>query len=250
MKTLQVLFTPSEFAGLPQRDLSDTVCVVVDVLRSTSSMIMALANDAAAIVPVAEIPEALAVRQREPEVLLAGEREGLRIGAALTGGTEFDLGNSPREFTKDKVSGKTIVMTTTNGTRALRACARAKLPLVGSFLNLRATADAIRKQNAGEFLIVCSGTLEQAAYEDALCAGALCELLAGSFVQAASDSALMARWLFASTKMNLFEAASQSRNARRLMKIPELHDDVAFCLQHDLHHFAAALQPDGRVKKL
>src|SRR5215471_12315428 len=110
MKTLQVLFTPSEFASLPQRDLSDTVCVVVDVLRSTSSMIVALANDAAAIIPVSEIPEALAVRQREPGVLLAGEREGLRIGAALTGGTEFDLGNSPREFTKEKVSGKTIVM--------------------------------------------------------------------------------------------------------------------------------------------
>jgi 2-phosphosulfolactate phosphatase len=213
-------------------------------------MITALAHGAESIVPVAEIPEALAVRQREPNVLLAGERDGLRIRAALTGGTDFDLGNSPREFTKEKVSGKTIVMTTTNGTRALKACARAKTALVGSFLNLQATADFVRGQNTGELLIVCSGTFEQAAYEDTLCAGALCELLADEFLDGASDSALMARHLFASAKTDLPQAASQSRNGRRLLKNPELRDDVAFCLQRDLHQFAAGLQSDGRVKKL
>lgn len=250
MKTLQVLFTPAEFAGLPRADLGNTVCVVVDVLRSTSTMITALANGAAAIVPVVEIAEAVAARQREPGVLLAGERDGVRIHAGLSGGTEFDLGNSPREFTREKVAGRTIVMTTTNGTRALRACARARTVLIACFLNLRATADYLRQQNVEELMIVCSGTQEQTAYEDVLCAGALCEFLADRLSHVVSDSALMARWLFATTKMNLVESASQSRNARRLLKFPELHDDVAFCLQPDLHRFVAALQADGQVKKL
>src|SRR6266851_1491819 len=115
--TLEVLFAPAEFSALSQRDLSETVCVVFDVLRATSSIVTALGNGATAIVPVAEISEALAVRQKHPEVLLAGERDGLRIQANLTGSIAFDLGNSPREFTPDKVRGKTIAMTTTNGTR-------------------------------------------------------------------------------------------------------------------------------------
>src|SRR5262245_15426629 len=140
MKTLEVLFTPADFAGLKQRDLADTVCVVFDVFRATSSMIAALANGATAIVPVSEIPDALEFRRRDPQTLLAGERDGVRILAAQTGGIDFDLGNSPREFVREKVAGKTIAMTTTNGTRALQSCARAKQVLIGSFLNLRATA--------------------------------------------------------------------------------------------------------------
>src|SRR5450432_4070100 len=146
MKTLEVHFTPADFAALKQRNLDHAVCVVFDIFRATSSMITALANGAATIVPVAEIPEALAVRSAEcgvrsaESVLLAGERDGFRIRAGLTGGIDFDLGNSPREFTRDKVAGKTIAITTTNGTRALRACAHAETVLIGSFLNLRATA--------------------------------------------------------------------------------------------------------------
>jgi len=174
---IEVLFAPAEFESLKDRDLRETVCVVFDVLRATSSMMAALGNGAAAIIPVADIPEALGIRKRKPEVLLAGEREGRRIEADLTGSIAFDLGNSPREFTKEKVSGKTIVMSTTNGTRALRACAQARMVVVGSFLNLRATAAFIEKQNAADLLLVCSGTFDQAAYEDILGAGALCDLL-------------------------------------------------------------------------
>ena len=86
MKTLEVLFTPAEFAALPQRDLRRTVCVVFDILRATSTMVTALANGAAAVLPVAEIAEALAARAHLPDALLAGERDGFRICADLTGG--------------------------------------------------------------------------------------------------------------------------------------------------------------------
>src|SRR5690349_18036474 len=138
--TLEVLFTPAEFAGLDGRDLSETVCVVFDVLRATSSMVTALANGAKVVIPVSEISEALALRRKYPQILLAGERDGVRILSAQTGSISFDLGNSPREFTSEIVRGREIVTTTTNGTRALRACSRAWTTYVCSFLNLRATA--------------------------------------------------------------------------------------------------------------
>src|SRR5258705_11586116 len=104
--SLEVLFAPAEFAALEALDLSGAVCVVFDVLRATSSMVTALANGASAVVPVAEIPEALSIRERDPRILLAGERDGLRIQSDLTGGVPFDLGNSPREVTREKVNGK------------------------------------------------------------------------------------------------------------------------------------------------
>src|SRR5262245_59166277 len=123
MKSLEVLFSPIEFAALEREDLSAATCVVFDILRATSTMAAALDQGARSIIPVASIPEALAIRAQQPDVLLAGEREGVRILAELTGGIEFDLGNSPREFRSELVAGKTIVTTTTNGTRALRAAA-------------------------------------------------------------------------------------------------------------------------------
>src|SRR5881392_2676176 len=134
--SLEVLFTPADFASLEGRDLSETVCVVFDVLRATSSVITALANGTSAIIPVAEISEALTLRRKDPSILLAGERDGVRILNHLTGSIAFDLGNSPREFTRAKIAGRPIAMTTTNGTRALRACSRAWTTFIGSFLNL------------------------------------------------------------------------------------------------------------------
>jgi phosphosulfolactate phosphohydrolase-like enzyme len=250
MKTLEALFTPADFNAFQQRNLDDAVCVVFDIFRATSSMITALANGASVIIPVAEIPEALAIRRQDPDVLLAGERDGLRIRAVLTGGIDFDLGNSPREFIREKVAGKAIAITTTNGTRALRACAHAKMVLVGSFLNLRATADFILQIRPETLLFVCSGTFEEAAFEDVLGAGALGELLWGSYADAAvSDSALMARQLFQLAQTNLPQTAALSRNGRRLLDRPELKDDVAFCLQRDIFDFAAAMR-DGKIVML
>src|SRR5437899_1547348 len=163
--TLEVILTPAEFGPLRERDLSQTVCVVFDILRATTTMITALTNGAESIIPVETIGEALEVRRQRPNVLLAGERDGVRIRASQTGGIEFDLGNSPREFTIEKVQGKTIVMTTTNGTRALRACAAARATLVGSFLNLRATSNWLKEHRPPHLLLVCSGTFDEACFE-------------------------------------------------------------------------------------
>ena len=251
MKTVEVLFTPADFTALKDRDLSKTLCVVFDVFRATSSMITALSNGAQAVIPVGEIAEALELRRRDPNLLLAGEREGLRIRAALAGGVDFDFGNSPREFTREKVQGRTLVSTTTNGTRALRACAHAKAVLIGAFLNLTATTAHVRQQQPDALMVICSGTFEQTALEDVLGAGALCDMLWSEFAtEGISDSAVMARQIFIRGQNDLLKAASEARNGKRLRANPDLQDDVAFCMQRDTCNFAAALEADGAVRKI
>ena len=250
MNTLEVLFSPAEFATLESRDLSQTTCVVFDILRATTSMMTALANGAAAILPVTEISEAVALHHKNPEMLLAGERDGLRIRAEQTGSVVFDFGNSPREFTAEKVRGKTIVMTTTNGTRALQACAGAKTVLIGSFLALRPVANWIMKERPANLVLVCSGTFEQTALEDTLAAGALCEKIwvhyAGGSV---ADSAEIARRIYPLMQMDLIGAMNHARNGRKLLSNSALHNDVGFCLQRETLNFLAQFK-DGVVRRM
>lgn len=248
---LEVTFTPAEFAALRQRDLSQTVCVVFDVLRATTSMVTALTNGAREIIPVCEIAEAVALRQARPDLLLAGERNGLRILRAQTGSVDFDLGNSPREFTRDRVGGRAIAMTTTNGTRALQACRGARRVLVGSFLNLGAVADWLARERVEKLLVVCSGTLEEASYEDVLGAGALCdavwEQFSGGLV---ADSAQVAREIYRQGSGDLLAAVQRARNARRLLALPELREDVTVCLQRATTNVLAELGADGVVRRV
>ena len=248
---LEVTFTPAEFAALRQRDLSQTVCVVFDVLRATTSMVTALTNGAREIIPVCEIAEAVALRQARPDLLLAGERNGLRILRAQTGSVDFDLGNSPREFTRDRVGGRAMAITTTNGTRALQACRGARRVLVGSFLNLGAVADWLARERVEKLLVVCSGTLEEASYEEVLGAGALCdavwEQFSGGLV---ADSAQVAREIYRQGSGDLLAAVQRARNARRLLALPELREDVTVCLQRATTNVLAELGADGVVRRV
>jgi len=242
---IEAILSPAELPALARRDLRDAACVVFDVLRATSTFVTALHHGAKAIVPVSEITEALAIHKKQPDVLLGGERDGVRIRAAQAGGIDFDLGNSPREYTAEKTGGKTIVSTTTNGTRALRACAGAKTVLAASFLNLSATAEFIKNNQPARVLLVCAGTRENMALEDVLAAGALCEMLPGNF----SDSAENARHVYARAKPDLLTAVRSSENARRLLAVPELRDDVSFCLQLDACPLVAKMEADGSLRR-
>jgi len=249
---IEVLLAPVEQAGLAGVDLDATTCVVFDVLRATSVMTEALANGASAIAPVCEIGEAVALRNANPDWLLAGEREGLKITSALSGGPDFDLGNSPREFTREAVEGRTIVTTTTNGTRALMACQGAERVLIGSFLNLPALIAALAKAAPEEVLLVCAGTGTQCASEDVLCAGAVVDGLIGEASGfELGDSALVARSYY---REEAGDERGESRiahssNGRRLLGMEELRDDVAFCGQIGIHHVIGELGEDGIVRR-
>ena len=232
---LNVLFTPADFAALQRRDLPATICIVFDVLRATSSMLTALANGASRILPVCEISEALQLHSTHPGALLAGERDGTRILAASGAGVDFDLGNSPLEFTPQRVAGREIIMTTTNGTRALRACLGARHILAGTWFNLNALTRRVRSELPARLLLVCAGTYLEAAYEDTLTAGALCDLLWSRFKpDRISDSAHIARRIYLDAASDIEGAVGRhSRNARRLLASPELREDVSFCLRRD-----------------
>jgi len=276
---IETILTPAELPALAQRDLRATACVVFDVLRATSTFVTALHHGAKAIIPVSEIAEALEIKKSEARsqkpglILLGGERNGVRISAD---GIDFDLGNSPREYTPEKVRGKTIVSTTTNGTRALRAVANAKMVLAGSFLNLTATAEFLWRENFENVLLICAGTGENQADEDVLAAGALCELLArwgerprepnGCWIGSSdgsrgrsphqkvlfelSNSAQIARRDWLEAKSDLSAAVCNSANAKHLLAIPELRDDVAFCLQRDIFPLVAKMEADGAIRRL
>src|SRR5262249_9659060 len=144
---LEIAYTPEQIRELLQRDLSGHTAVVIDVLRATSTEITALANGAEAIFPAATVEEARALKEKTPSLLLAGERHGLPPEG-------FDLGNSPREFTAEKVKGRKIVHTTTNGTLAWLACRNAAETLGAAFLNLNAVTERLRRKG-GPVLLVC-----------------------------------------------------------------------------------------------
>ena len=248
--TIDVLFSPADFCALSNRDLSSTVCVVFDVLRATSVFVVALANGAQGIIPVASIEEALEQKRRRSNVLLGGERNGLRIGPDLTGGVGFDLGNSPREYVRERVTGKFIVSTTTNGTRALRACAGAKNILASSFLNSSATQGWIVNQNPRHLLILCAGTGDDVALEDMLAAGALCDSLASLLpLGECGDAFEISRRAYRQSASDLPAAVRSSRNARRLLANPDLRDDVEICLSRDSCHLVPILEEDGIIRK-
>ena len=151
---------------------------MVDVLRATTVMAHALAAGCREIVPCGEIEEARAVATCVPpgEALLAGERGGLPIEG-------FDLGNSPQDFNPDRCRDKTIVMTTTNGTRAILASLEADHVYVAAFVNLQATVDELlvqffKRDHRPSIHIVCAGSDGHVSLEDNLLAGALTVRLA------------------------------------------------------------------------
>ena len=244
---LDVLLSPAEYKSLPELNLSQTCCVVFDVLRATSAITVALANGAKEILPCATIEEAIAARKSEPKLILAGERKGQRINSKMSNGVEFDLGNSPREMTRQHVFGKKIATTTTNGTNALKACSGAGQVLIGSFINISILKKTILNINSERLLIVCAGTGEGTALEDTLGAGALCNLLWQKLKKVATPSAHLAYTLYRNNHMQLLHTVSGGKNARHLLTNSELAPDVQFCIKHDTHPVIGKMNTNGWI---
>jgi 2-phosphosulfolactate phosphatase len=173
---VHVAFTPREAERVP-------TAVVVDVLRATSTIAQALDAGYRRVLCCAEIEDALALRERLGEGVLAGER----LTVAVPG---FDLGNSPREFLEPR--GETLILSTTNGTRAIvAAAANADTVLVGSLLNLAAVAAAARERG-GDVEIVCAGVEGRFTLDDAYCAGRIAGLVGGERSDAAEAAVRLA----------------------------------------------------------
>jgi len=231
---------------IPPGALLGGLAVVVDVLRATTVMVHALASGAEAIAPCGEIDEAVRVAAELPagSTVLGGERQGLPIEG-------FDLGNSPAAYTEEVCGGKTVVMTTTNGTRAILASLEAERVLVAAFVNLRATVEVLSlnvlKVHALPVHIVCAGTDGHVSAEDTLMAGALVSgLTEYREIPPGNDEAVIAAsyWRDAVSRNErdgLADPLSQGRGGRRVLELG-LGADLADAARVDRFPLVAELR--------
>jgi 2-phosphosulfolactate phosphatase len=221
-------------SGLTAADVQSRVVVVIDVLRASTSIAVALANGARAVIPFEDSEEAV-VRSKtleRTEILLAGERKMLPIAG-------FDLGNSPSAFTRQAVDGKTILLTTTNGTGALISAQGAREVFVGAFVNFSALLDVLRAQARGgtgsDIAFICAGSDRLIALEDVVCAGYYVRQLARRRTQVAlGDGATLAALAARRYSKGTDALASDAAHARRLTEAG-FGADVAFCSALDSH---------------
>ncbi len=207
-----------------EMNLSDRVCIVLDIFRATTTIITALSNECKEIIPVLSVEDAQALAKEIGPALLAGERQSIPIEG-------YHFGNSPFEFSKDKVKKQRIIMTTTNGTIAIKATTGAYRTLIGSFLNAKAVCKQA-KEEGKDILIVCAGTDGYFSLEDSLCAGLLVKLLTREGVVEMSDSAHGALLMYNMAQDTLLETAVQGRNGKRLYDLQRMAD-VEYCLTMD-----------------
>lgn len=216
-------------------DLKGKAVVAVDILRATSTMVTAFAHGAANIFPVMQLEECRAFAAQG--CLTAAERNGIKAEG-------FDLGNSPFAYMDGQVTGRTIAITTTNGTRAIRMSEGAEEIVIGAFLNLEAVASHLAALQL-DVLVVCAGWKGMFNLEDTLYAGALAERLQGQF-SFENDATLAALCLYQSAKADLGNFLRQSSHVRRLENL-EIHQDVEFCLQHNVYEALPVWRQDRLV---
>lgn len=233
MKTIDICLTP-ELLHLYR--IEDKIIVVVDILRATSCMTTAIAYGVASIIPVATIEECKAWQQKG--LLVAAERGGEKIDG-------FDLGNSPFSYMDAGLKGKSIAITTTNGTLAISKARKAKQLIVGSFLNLSAVIRFLNEQ-AEDILIVCAGWKGKFNLEDTVFAGAVADHLTARFT-AACDSTLAAISLYHAAKNNLAGFLSNSSHVQRLARL-NIEKDVEFCLIPDQFDVIPVLKGEKLLK--
>lgn len=199
---------------------NNSVVVIIDILRASSAIVTAFANGAAAIIPVSSVDEAKDYKSKG--YLVAAERDGYVLDFA-------DFGNSPFNFTREKVEGKTIVYSTTNGTGIINLSSSACSTVIGAFLNIGALSTWLINQER-DVLLFCAGWKNRFNLEDTVCAGAIAEILiASSLYSTICDSTLASMDLWSIARQNLrlyLEKAAQNTRLRD----KNLDDCIGFCL--------------------
>lgn len=215
--TIEVCYTPQAY---PLFHNPEAIVVVIDVLRATSAITTAFYNGVAKMIPVASIDDARAYKEKG--FMVAAERNGEIVDG-------FDLGNSPFGYMNSKVKGKTIVITTTNGTQAIHAAREASKIIIGSFLNLSTVIDYLRTLKK-PVLLVCAGWKNKFNLEDTLFAGAVAnELIYKYGFDTNCDSTLASLHLYSIAKHDLYDFLKNSSHRNRLAKL-DLERDIRYCL--------------------
>ncbi|UEG50811.1 2-phosphosulfolactate phosphatase [Ferruginibacter lapsinanis] len=220
--TLHTCLSP---ALLSQYDVSNSIVVIIDVFRATSTIASALRNGAKCIIPVDEVAKAIDISKKIGGIA-AGERDG-QIAEGL------QHGNSPLEYTPDFIGGKTLVLTTTNGTKLLHMALdkQADTIITGSFPNLSSVCNYLLRKNKN-VLLGCAGWKDRFNIEDTLFAGAVISRIKENFT-IHCDSSLMANILYEQNKNDLIGFAPNLTHYHRLVDRFGLIEDIRFCLTPD-----------------
>lgn len=232
-RNLEVCLTP---ALLPLYDISGSIIVVIDIIRATSAICYGIENGAEAIIPVATIEACESYR--DSGFLLAAERNGEVVAG-------FDFGNSPFSYLKEKVGGKTVVLSTTNGTHAISISDGAGKVVIGSFLNLTALCNWL-KSSPEDVILLCAGWKGKFNLEDTLFAGAVVHQLLEEGYQL-DDSGIAAEDLYRMAKDDLHTYVKKTSHSERLKRLG-IEDDVVFCLKQDITTSIPVLEGDRLVK--
>ncbi len=232
---VEVCYTPGQFP-LYKQDMG--IVVVIDILRATSAMVTAFEYGVKDIIPVATIEEARQYIGR-PGHIAAAERNGEVVEG-------FPVGNSPLAFKGMDLKGKTIVLSTTNGTQAIHTGREVRQLVIGAFLNLTALTDWLLKQD-DNILLLCSGWKDKFSLEDSAFAGAVMDrLLESGKFGVEEDSSIASKYLYMAARDNFMSILKAAPRRKRLQQL-HLLDDVKYCLTPDQSNVIPILLGDRLV---
>ena len=217
MKSVDVCLTHQK---LEKYNHVGKIVVIIDVLRASSTINTILYNGAELIKPIERIEECK--KLKDHGYIIMAERMGKKVEG-------FDFGNSPSKINKNEFNGKKVALTTSNGTKSILKTKKSKISLIGSFLNMGMIIDCLNKKNS-DTLLLCSGWKGSRNLEDTLCAGGIISGLKN--FQINSDTGLMAKKLYESSKDNILETMMKSSHAKRLSSYDNIID-IKFCSEKD-----------------
>lgn len=234
---MEIVLIPEEIKR--EAKLSNSLVVVIDVLRASSTIVTALAEKAHSIVPV-YLPEEAYMKRTSfgsSNVLLCGERAGKKL-------PDFDLGNSPLEYTRESVKNKTILLTTTNGVKTIELVKEADKVIIGSFLNINSIVQYCNSYS-GSILLVCCGNKGEISLEDTVCAGMIAELCnrKKEIQLSHSDDYFIACEMYHRFKNDLLDMMKTSSWGKQLIKLG-LINDLVYCSQPDIYRLIPVLHKD------
>ncbi|MGB3947039.1 MAG: 2-phosphosulfolactate phosphatase [Bacteroidia bacterium] len=206
----------------PVYERENTIVVVIDILRATSAMCTAFEHGVEKIIPVATLEEA--TEYKKQGFLVGAERNGIAIEG-------FDFGNSPYSYMNEQIKGKTVVISTTNGTQAIHAARGAYKVVIGAFTNITALCNWLKNENKN-VLLLCSGWKNKFNLEDTLFAGAVTNILLKNNNFKYGDGALTASYLYQSAQTNPYKYLRNSSHTERLAAMG-LKKDIKYCFTLD-----------------
>lgn len=212
-------------ADIKSEKLENKVVVVIDVLRATSVMVTALNNGCHKVIPVKEVEEARElVKNERDKYLLGGERNALKIEG-------FDFSNSPLDYTKEQVKGKTLVMSTSNGTRAIKNSENAKHIFIASMINGMAVAKKLALLN-DDIIFVNAGTGGEFSMDDFITSGYIIKCLSKLKEVGMSDIAKTSKYIY-ENNTDIFSFVKEASHYKRIMEL-DLEEDLKYCLCKDI----------------